>query len=86
MKRDIIFDIRIRMATVREVEAYPEIPVSVDESAVVYVGGELVAFTDEYGTAYLVGETANHPQAEKVKEQIEAMMVLTGDMVHERAA
>jgi hypothetical protein len=46
----LAFDIRIRMATRREIDAYPEANVSFEESAAVYVGGELVGFTDEYGT------------------------------------
>jgi hypothetical protein len=75
----LAFDIRIRMATRREIDAYPEANVSFEESAAVYVGGELVGFTDEYGTGTPVaGGITQH--------RLESLVNAATDLFSERLA
>lgn len=73
------FDIRIRMATRAECEAYPEANMSFEESAALYVGGELVAMTNEYGTAHVIVEGVE-------QEAVEKLVELAGDIFHTRLA
>lgn len=69
------FEIKILAATdsdVRKCEGAPDyLATSDDGAAAVFLDGELIAVSDEYGTAYLAPGTNATP----TKEQVEAFLV-----------
>lgn len=68
--------VEVRAATADDIklcEAESKVSL-VDGGAAVFVNAELVAVTDEYGTAHLRGGTDATPTADKVEELVAAVL------------